>query len=87
MDEYDIESIDVNDTAVLASQMVFDLLHGAYISRNTYDINQTKFKRMIRSIRNALIYREEYGYQIKYCQKTRTYYLYKTNVYEVRKNL
>ena len=80
MDEYDIESIDVNDTAVLASQMVFDLFYGAYISRNTYDINQSKFKRMIRSIRNALIYRDEYGWQIMYCRRTKTYYLYKTYV-------
>ena len=46
--------------------MLLDLIAGAYIDRNTYDLNQTKFKRMIRSIRNALAYRDETGYQLMY---------------------
>lgn len=87
MVQFELISYDTNETAVLACQMLLDLLAGTYIDRNTYDLNQTKFKRMIRSIRNALAYRDETGYQLMYYRKGKKYFLYKSNVNKVRKNL
>lgn len=90
MDEDDVEYFyDVNDTAVLAIDMFIRLMQGGQINANTYEQFRSKstYKRMIRSVKNALYNNRELGFELKFNRKTNSYYLYKSNVYDLKKRL